>query len=263
MRFKTLQNMMRASAVVGLVLLCVAVAPPPAGAADEAALDPIAMERFQRMSDYLAAAKTFTVTARTLYDEVEESGIKLKNGVRQEIFVRRPDKLHIRARLEDGIEREVWFDGKTLSVLFQDGKAYTQIPISGTIDQMLDHLNANFDITIPMSDLLWSNIDKALREYLISAVYLGTKQVGRTLCDHVSFETPAADVQIWIEAGDRPVPRRLVINYVELPGQPEYVSSIRRWQLNVDLDDSVFAFTPPAGAKKIDIAKLPAAQKVD
>ena len=50
----------------------------------------------------------------------------------------------------------------------------------------------------------------------------GSDLVEGVLCDHLAFSRDDTDWQVWIEAGERPVPRKLVITSIDLPGTPQF-----------------------------------------
>ena len=62
-----------------------------------AAIDPKAKQMLQAMSAYLAAAKSFSFSARTLFDVVGKSGIKLLKVVDQRFVVQRPNRMYVRS----------------------------------------------------------------------------------------------------------------------------------------------------------------------
>ncbi len=71
-------------------------------------------------------------------------------------------------------------------------------------------------------------------------------------CHHLAFRQKAVDWQIWIDAGDEPVPRKLVITFKQQAEQPQYTALIHRWDVNPKLGDEMFQFQPPAGVRKVD-----------
>ena len=76
------------------------------------------------------------------------------------------------------------------------------------------------------------------------------------MLDHLSFETTGADWQLWLERGDRPLPRRLIVTFVNAPGEPEYLTVITGWELDQSLDGALFQFDPPADWRRIEVPKL-------
>ena len=47
-------------------------------------IDPRAVEKLQRMSEVLAEARSLSLKAESLHDQVESSGVKIKRAVSQE-----------------------------------------------------------------------------------------------------------------------------------------------------------------------------------
>lgn len=218
----------------------------------EPAVQPFVAQSLQQTAEYLRAVSSFRLTAYSLYDLVEESGIKIKMGVAQDIVVQRPNRIYARLQREDLTVRQLWYDGSTVAVMAEGDNTYVQEPVPDTIDAMLDYITDRYNLSFPLSDLIRNDIGGGLEQYLISGVYLGERVIDGVLCHHLSFESQAADFQLWVQAGDQPLPRRMVINFVALPGEPEYLASLQTWELNPQIDPAQFAFVPPAGAERTE-----------
>lgn len=87
-------------------------------------------------------------------------------------------------------------------------------------------------------------------------VYLGIHEAAGVPCHHLSFEQATVDWQLWIDAGPDPLPRKLVITYKTEDEVPQYSVTIRKWNLQAKLSEVLFAFTPPAGAARIDVVSF-------
>ena len=76
----------------------------------------------------------------------------------------------------------------------------------------------------------------------------------RRACPAIISSSPRTTIewQIWIDASDQPLPRKLVINYVHEPGEPQYSAVLRRWNLDPQFPDDLFTFEAPEGAQKVD-----------
>jgi hypothetical protein len=83
--------------------------------------------------------------------------------------------------------------------------------------------------------------------------YVGIHEVAGVSCHHLAFEQATIDWQIWIDAGEKALPRKLVITYKTEDEVPQYTVTIRKWNLQATLPDALFAFTPPQGATRIDV----------
>jgi hypothetical protein len=220
-------------------------------------LDPEAVQRLQRMSDVLAKARTLSLKAESLYDQVELSGVKIKRSVTQEIVLRRPDSLRFSSSRDDGKVREGRYDGQALTIVPKGGGAYASIDAPGGIDAMLDLIQADYQVNVPVADLLYADLYGRVKDYLLSGVFLGPRTINGEVLDQLSFETTGADWQLWLEQGDRPLPRRLVVTFVNAPGEPEYLTVIKEWKLDQDVDDALFRSQVPADWRRIDVAKVP------
>ena len=64
------------------------------------------------------------------------------------------------------------------------------------------------------------------------------------------------DWQIWIEVGPQPIPRKYVITSRAVTGAPQYTLRIKEWRMDPQVAASAFAFSPPAGAQKVDFKTL-------
>ena len=80
----------------------------------------------------------------------------------------------------------------------------------------------------------------------------GQDVIGSALCDHYAFRQGQIDWQIWIEVGSKPLPRKIVITNRADEARPQSVTLID-WNLKPNPSAAVFKFSPPKGAKKIEI----------
>jgi hypothetical protein len=66
------------------------------------------------------------------------------------------------------------------------------------------------------------------------------------------------DYQLWIAEGAQPLPLRAVLTYKNAEGHPQFRAQFTDWDLSPQIQADEFAFTPPAGARKIAfLAQLP------
>ena len=78
----------------------------------------------------------------------------------------------------------------------------------------------------------------------------------RAECEHLAFRGQDTDWQIWVEVGDRPIPRKYVITSKGIAAAPQYTLVIRDWKTD-EPNANAFVFAPPKDAKKIEAAALP------
>ena len=111
-------------------------------------------------------------------------------------------------------------------------------------------------MVLPLKDVLFSDPYAVLSEGITYGRYLGIHQAAGAACHHLAFSQETIEWQIWIDAGDQPVPRKVVITYVDEPSEPQYTAVFRRWKLEGPVPEGLFTFEAPEGARKIDVKSM-------
>jgi hypothetical protein len=212
-------------------------------------MDAKAIEVLDAMSAYLGKAKTLSFTANTSFDDLL-TGLKTKVFRTTKLYVKRPTGTYASELTDDGTGRKIWFDGNKLTQYFTHSKKYQELDFKGTNDAVMDALVDKYDARFVLGDLLYTDSAKNYKEHLLSAEYMGLKLVGGTPAHHLSFESAAADFQIWVQVGATPVPLRYEITHVDIPSEPEFLSRFTNWVIDGPANDEIFRAVVPAGAKK-------------
>ena len=238
-----------------------AVAWSPAGQAlaqdrEAGRLDQKATAILQGMSDYLSKEKTVSFRARTFFDVVQKSGIKIKMGREVEVNLKRPAHLYAETVDDAGLAATFWYDGSNLTVWRRSVNEFMALEFAGDTNKLLDELIDKYEFEIPLADLLYSDVSQALGENIISSAYIGLRTVDGVRCHQLSFESEGADWQIWVEADSTPVPRRFVIDYVTEENQPQFMAQLDAWSLGGDLEDFRFKAVVPEGVKQMEFGKV-------
>jgi hypothetical protein len=229
-----------------------------AGAAEskQGVIDPKADAQLHRMSDYLAGLTTFRVDTTTVDEtKVNDSGQKIQRLAESKMAVRRPGEMRIDRVGPNG---HVAFrdDGKQLSVYNSDKSIYATAPAPGNLDQAADDARQQLEVNAPGVDLIASNPYEALTEGVTEGRYIGLVPMGGGVMAHhlAVARKNGITYQIWIQDGAQPVPLRYVVTDKNQPGAPQFTIDLRNWQPNAKVPDDSFAFTPPAGAKRVAFA---------
>jgi hypothetical protein len=91
-----------------------------------------------------------------------------------------------------------------------------------------------------------------------SGYLVGESNIAGVLCDHLALRNEKLDVQIWIEKGNQPVPRRIVITHKELQGRPRVWVNFTEWDFSPELSEHIFTHSPPQDAERVDfLADMP------
>jgi hypothetical protein len=221
-------------------------------ATTQPAIEAKADELVHKMSEQLAKLSAFRLEAEILFDQLSPDGQKIQYSNRFTVAQKRPDQL-IGELTGDMPGRRFWYDGRELVTLDSERNVYSVVPVTGTVDAMLDHTMERYGWTIPLSDLLLSNAHEALTGEAQSGRYVGLHRVGEFKCHHLAFTQDDLDWQIWIDDDEQALPRKLVIDYRSLPGSPQFSAVIVKWDTKPELKADDFKFEPPPGATKIDM----------
>jgi hypothetical protein len=244
-----------AAAALALLLARIAGAQPPAPATPPSptprAVQARAEQELKKMSDFLAKLPRFALEAEETFDEIPDGQPRMELTNRRRIALVRPNRVATDAT-GDTLNRASWYDGKTVTVLDKEHNVYATIEAATTIDATLDKLEDEYGVSQPLIDILYADPYAVLTEGITYGRYLGIHQAAGVPCHHLVFAQATIEWQIWIDAGDQPLPRKLTITYVHEPGEPQYHATIGRWNLDPRFPEDLFTFEVPEGARKID-----------
>ena len=174
-----------------------------------------------------------------------------------EVTVRRPNRMLAVRNGDDGPGKLV-YDGKTLFIYTSDANKYAEIPVPGTIEGMMKEAMGRLGVDFPLADFLTEAPDKAFLSGVTSGEVVNTVTIDGTPCLHMFFvQPPGIELELWVEKNDRSLPRRLIVTYRSLPGEPSFIATMGKWDMSVHPSDAEFTFQPPPGAVKVAL-KAPA-----
>jgi hypothetical protein len=213
-----------------------------------------AIAALKEMSSYLMQAKTLGITSQGSLDVVTNNGQRIQLDGTTTYKVRRPNGFVI-DYVSDIKSRRFIYDGKTFTVYSPTLGYYASVPAPPTIREVLDTIYNKFGIALPLEDLFrWNDPSNAPRlQALTSAYNVGTATIDGVETDHYAFREADVDWEVWIQQGDQPLPRKVVIIDRNDPAKPTFTSRLS-WQVNPSFTDADFAFVPDANAKRIQLA---------
>jgi hypothetical protein len=218
-------------------------------------VEPRVQELVRQMSDRLAQVSALALEAEEIYDEVPADAPRQQLTCLRRVAMRRPDRLAGDAS-GDARNGSFWFDGQTFTAIDHEQNVWASGAVPPTVDGALDWVFEKTGTVVPLADFLYADPYDRLMGDVQRGVYLGVHEAGGVLCHHLSFEQATIDWQIWIDAGADPLPRKLVITYKTEDEVPQYSVTIRKWNLAAKVPDALFHFTPPEGARRIDVPAL-------
>ena len=238
-----IRALIRSSVTVASVAMLVVSAGQTAQAQDAAKV-------LKAMSDYTAGQNSISATFDSDIEVITPDLQKIQFTSSGQLKLSRPDKLRIR-RTGGYADVEMVYDGKTLSLYGNNAKSYVQADAPGTVDQLIDTLQAKAGAAMPGTDLLLSKSYDELMTGVTDSKHIGQGVVDGVECEHLAFRGADTDWQIWIETGARPVPRKYVITSKTLAGAPQYTLRIKDWKTDAIADADAFVFKPPADTTKV------------
>jgi hypothetical protein len=222
-------------------------------------IEPKAMEALQKMGAFLQTLKTFEVSFKLSKDEVLDSGQKVMVDGTSELIAQRPDRFHFSTKMDEAHrDLQFFYDGKKFTIYGNTNKFYATVAAPGTILELLSVAEERYNLEFPFADLFSWGTDKADVAAIQSAIYIGPTRVNDVPCDHYAFRNDDVDWQLWIEQGETPLPRKLVITTKQEEEFPQYVS-LMNWNLSPKIKNQIFTFVPPKNSHKIEFAVIEAA----
>jgi hypothetical protein len=133
---------------------------------------------------------------------------------------------------------------------------YASQDVPDTIDATIDFFMKSYRQSLPLADFLYSDPYAAMTENMRAAYYVGRHAVDGVPTHHLVFLHEKFDWQIWIEDGDKPLPRKFAIAFRTEPGVPRFTAVFSDWNLKPQLSGARFIFEAPAGVDRVMFVPL-------
>lgn len=216
-------------------------------------VDPRAVEALKKMSTFLASLDTFRLVSESSLDVITVQDQKVQLDSVATYLVRKPG---IRIDwVSDQRNRQFYYDGKQFTLVAPTLGYYATVEAPPTNREFLAALYEKTGVELPLADLFrWADDDhQADIDALTSAFSVGTATLDGTVTDHWAFRSDDYDWEIWMEQGDRPLPRKLVIIDRTDPTLPSFTARLT-WQMNPTLDPAAFTYVPTGKEVAIQFA---------
>lgn len=260
---------MRNVAVVLLfaAFVCVVATAPVLGQAKEAAQaggngkSEQAEKVLRQMADYLGKLPAFSCKAESMIN-VTSNGQDEKVNTKMTIRLERPNKLAM--IVDDGaMGLTVVSDGKQLTQYLPMTKLYAVKEVPATYAEMTEIGQPVSRTMIGMAGALVPSNPEEFYKNLMSEVteskYLGQEKVGDVECHHLQFVRKDFDWEVWIEAGERPVPLKVKPDLTKQMAEEgagqlkfDFTVTLSDWNVAPKFTPDDFTFTPPGDAQEAD-----------
>lgn len=231
--------------------LAIALCAPSAQAAETAAAGPDARAIVMNMAQYLAGLQEFRTELNCGYDSVQASGKKIEFMEKRVVTVDRPGRLRVELEQSDGDQSLVLIDGRTITAQNLTKNVYAQTEAKTSLDESLKFFIQGLQMRFPLALLMINNLPAELGERLTDVQYVEQTSILGEPAHHIAGSTETVDFQVWIDAGKKPLLRRIVLTYPNEDGQPQFRAHFMSWDLSPRIRDSAFEFEAPKGASRI------------
>jgi hypothetical protein len=225
----------------------------PAQAEANTDIDPDAMTALTKMGTYLRSLNAFQIESTSTRDDVLENGqlVTLDNKIN--FLVRFPDRLRVEVTSPQQ-HRLYLYNGKDFTVFAERVNYYATVPAPATVGKLAIELDERYGIEIPLEDLFFWGTPHSKEKDITGAADIGPSEIGGVTCEHYAFRQKGLDWQVWIQLGDYPLPRKLVLTTLTDDARPQYTTTMT-WNLAPSYNEAAFEFNPPPDAHKITIAQ--------
>lgn len=216
--------------------------------------DSKAIDVLKGMSAYRASLDRVMLGGVTFTDARLAGGLMVANSTEVKVLIDRPGSLYISSF--DGIQtRELFFHDGTLTVFNANKGFYAQASIPEEIGAAIEFALEELEVEAPLMDLIHQDVSAHLIGSQETILYLADKvRIAGTDCHHIAIRGPETDVQLWVEEGDRPLPRKIMITSKWEGGAPRFVANLA-WVTEPEIEPGAFKFQAPEGSTNIGFAQ--------
>ncbi len=227
--------------------------------------DEQAQQLVKRVADFYKAAKTGQVAVELA---MELKGKQVHESIASQcsLTFARPNQFRL-TTTGDMTSMELVSDGTKLVTYLPLLNAYTEQPAPVHWQRVLAQAAAATGSGMFLMNLLVDDPYRAMTAGVNAVNYIGQEKLDDTSVHLVAFQQARFDVQVWIDAGEKPIVHKISADMTRairaaakagvlpLQGQDATMTMVERyrnWTLNEKLPADTFVFQPPQGAKKTD-----------
>ena len=203
---------------------------------------------------YVSRQENLSLKYDTDIEVVTPAVEKVQFSASGDVTMSRPNKFRI-SRAGGYADIELVSDGSSVTIHDRGGDRFAQVPGGGAFDEVVDRLRATLRLNFPEPISCCRNpMRNSWRG--CSRPSISAAASSRVSSEHLAFRNLETDWQIWVEVGEKPVPRKYVITSKAVGAAPQYTLRLRDWKTGVAPAPDAFAFKPPAGSTRSPITLL-------
>ena len=230
------------------LLLCFSSLIAQAGDAQQ---DAKAIDILKQMAAFKSSLDKVTIRGVTFTDARLGAGLMVSNSEEVHVSIDRPGSMHI-SNFDGETKKGLYFHDGLLTVYNSEKNLYAQANIPKDIDAAMKFALEELNVEAPLLDMIYQDAADHLINSDDTILYLTDKsRVGGADCHHIVIRSTEADVQLWVEEGDSPMVRKIMITSKWDGGSPRFTANLH-WDTSPKFEPGKFEFKAPEGAFKIE-----------
>lgn len=214
-------------------------------------VDPEVVQRIEEMGKHLRSLKQFTVKSDFTFEIVTEDNQKFEYPGVLEYKVMAPNKLYAEIK-SDHKHRKYYYDGASLTIYDPKTKFYGQISAPNTISELIEKIEDEYKIALPMEDLFDWGTEKAATNNIKMAVFAGEARLNDKEVEQFAIRQGNIDWQLWVTKGQKPLPQKVVYIANDDQSKPRFEANLK-WNTDPKLKMKDFEWKAPKDSYKIEI----------
>lgn len=227
-----------------------ATAPAAVPAPAAGVVEPEAMAALNRMGATLRSLQRFTVQSDATAEQVYPDGEKIHVPVRTKYTISMPNQMNVDFVSDSG-QRVLRYDGKFMTLAGTKSRKYVRFPLTGSVVDVFNRLEDDFGIELPLREMFLWGSEASDVEPPYAARYIGDSMIGGDAVSHYAIRQTGLDWQIWLDKGDKPLPRKLVITANDEPSLPQFIAHFT-WNTAPDIARDAFSTAAPKDYQLVD-----------
>jgi len=213
--------------------------------------DAKAIEVLKQMAAFKSSLDKAVITGVSFTDARLGAGLMVSNPEEVRVAINRPGSMHIKS-FDGETTKSLYFHDGSLTIFNSARNLYAQASIPEDIDAAMEFALEELGVEAPLMDMIYKDASTHLISSDETILYLtDNSRVGGTDCHHLAIRAPEADDQLWVEEGDRPVVRKLMITSRFEGGSPRFTANLH-WDTSPTFEPGMFEFKAPEDAIKIE-----------
>ena len=212
---------------------------------EQAQSDLLAMHRWKKNENALDLKTSFSISNSVL-------DLNSRGTVR--FRIQRPNSFHV--EVVSGGKRELFVtDGKLLTIYRPQKKVYAQLFAEDSILGTMFKAIGGLTLQAKLIEFFWTVDYLSIGAEDVKVTAGGSTQIRGKTCRKYQVVRALEAWDVWIAQGDTPYPCRLISRTKDQSASTVQSNEVT-WTLKPSFNSAVFAFKPPANARKVSMSGL-------